>query len=106
MRSLLIVSKESVLDRLYKAVIYATLRFAQAATVGLIISVGSIQIEAFHSGAASQPIRNVAWGPLLSAAVFSGGRDNLGRNRDFEETRTLRLALPINWEVFSKQCKC
>jgi hypothetical protein len=39
-----------VLDRLYEVVIYATL-----ATVGLIITVESI-----HSGAASQPIRNVA----------------------------------------------
>jgi hypothetical protein len=41
------VSKESVLDRRYGAVIYAMLRFAQAATVGLIITVGSIQIEAY-----------------------------------------------------------
>jgi hypothetical protein len=72
------VSKESVLDRLYRAVIYSTLRSAQVATVGLIIIVGSIQIEAFHSGAASQPIRNVAWGPLLSAACLSGGRDTVG----------------------------
>jgi len=69
------VSKESVLDKRYGAVIYATLHFAQVATVGLIITVGSIQIEAFCSSAASQPIRNVAWGPLLSAACLSGGRD-------------------------------
>ena len=46
MRSLLIGYKESVLDRLHVAVIYATLRSAQVETVGLIIIVGSIQIEA------------------------------------------------------------
>jgi hypothetical protein len=40
------VFKESVLNRLYKAVMCATLCSAQVATVGLIIIVGSIQIEA------------------------------------------------------------
>jgi hypothetical protein len=71
MRSLLIISRESALDRLYRAVIYVTLHFVQVATVGLIITVESIR-----SGAASQPIRYVAWGPLLSAACFSGRRDS------------------------------
>jgi hypothetical protein len=39
------VSKESVLDRRYGAVIYAMLHSVQVAIVGLIITVGSIQIE-------------------------------------------------------------
>jgi len=45
MRSLSMVSKESVLDRLYGAVVYATLHFVQVGIVGLTFTVGSIQIE-------------------------------------------------------------
>jgi hypothetical protein len=41
------VSKESVLDRRYRAVIYTTLHFAQVAIIGLIITIRSIQIEAY-----------------------------------------------------------
>jgi hypothetical protein len=40
-------SKESALDRRYGAVIYAMLHFVQVAIVGLIITVGSIQIDVF-----------------------------------------------------------
>jgi hypothetical protein len=47
-RSLLIISRESVLDRLYRAVIYTTLRFVQVVAVRLIITVENI-----YSGAAS-----------------------------------------------------
>jgi hypothetical protein len=42
------VSKESVLDRHYGAVIYAMLHFVQVVIVGLIITVGSIQIDMFQ----------------------------------------------------------
>jgi hypothetical protein len=55
MRSLLIAFKESVLDRRYKAVVYATLHFVQVAIVRLIITVGSIQIE-FYGGANSSQL--------------------------------------------------
>lgn len=54
--------KESVLDRQYEAVIYATLLSVQAATVGFIITVDSTQIESMHfmAGLPFWPITNVA----------------------------------------------
>jgi hypothetical protein len=57
-----------MLDRLYGAVIYAMLRFAQAATVGLIITVGNIQIEAYlHIIVVLPASQSGMWhGPLLN----------------------------------------
>jgi hypothetical protein len=62
MRSLLMAFKESVLDRRYRVVIYAMLHSVRVVIVGLIITVGCIQIE---SGANIRPIRYMAWDPCL-----------------------------------------
>jgi hypothetical protein len=59
--------------------------------VGLIITVGSIQIEA-----CIELIRSVTWGPLLSAACFSGGRHEIvGAHHN--------TTPPASWRV---QAKC
>jgi hypothetical protein len=61
MRSLLMVYKESALDRHSGVVIYVTLHFVQVVIVGQIITVGNSQIEYMYFAVVRiQPIRNVA----------------------------------------------
>jgi hypothetical protein len=71
-------SKENVLDRHYGAVIYAMLHSVRVAIVGLIITVGSIQIELYFVVVQNPANQVCGMGPLLSAACLSGGRDSVG----------------------------
>jgi hypothetical protein len=87
MKSLLMASKESVLDRRYRVVIYAMLHFVRVAIVGLIITVGSIQIEFFTRWCNNPANQVCGMGPLLSAACLSGGRDKTSPFLDFTYPR-------------------